>query len=415
MNNSRRVDSILTYYGKGVTPKYVGESSIIVLNQKCIRHNKIDYSFAQYIDDKKHYNEDKFLRVGDILINSTGQGTAGRVAFVEKLPQNKKVIIDSHILVIRTNDYFESKCLNYSLFSIEKQLQTFMDGSTGQGEFDKQRLFNVVVNYSHKYSEQKEIVNILSDIDNKIDLNNQINDNLERMAKTLYDYWFVQFDFPNENGKPYKSSGGKMIWNEILKREIPEGWEVKKIREICSTGSGGTPKSTEVNYYENGKIPWLNSGELNKTFIISTTNFITELGMKNSSAKLFPSNIILMAMYGATAGKTSIVSFETTTNQAVCAIIPNDHLLFHYIKFSLDNMYRYLVNLSTGSARDNLSQDKIRDLNTIIPAERTIRDFSNTVIILFNKIKNNHIQNQQLSSLRDWLLPMLMNGQVKIE
>ncbi|MDV3870623.1 restriction endonuclease [Elizabethkingia anophelis] len=242
-----------------------------------------------------------------------------------------------------------------------------------------------------------------------------MNDNLERMAKTLYDYWFVQFDFPNENGKPYKSSGGKMIWNEILKREIPEGWEVKKIREICSTGSGGTPKSTEVNYYENGKIPWLNSGELNKTFIISTTNFITELGMKNSSAKLFPSNIILMAMYGATAGKTSIVSFETTTNQAVCAIIPNDHLLFHYIKFSLDNMYRYLVNLSTGSARDNLSQDKIRDLNTIIPAERTIRDFSNTVIILFNKIKNNHIQNQQLSSLRDWLLPMLMNGQVKIE
>ncbi|WP_100073922.1 restriction endonuclease subunit S [Chryseobacterium camelliae] len=184
MNNSRRVDSILTYYGKGVTPKYVGESSIIVLNQKCIRHNKIDYSFAQYIDDKKHYNEDKFLRVGDILINSTGQGTAGRVAFVEKLPQNKKVIIDSHILVIRTNDYFESKCLNYNLFSIEKQLQTFMDGSTGQGEFDKQRLFNVVVNYSQKHSVQKEIANILTDIDNKINLNNQINDNLS--------YYFIQ-------------------------------------------------------------------------------------------------------------------------------------------------------------------------------------------------------------------------------
>lgn len=178
MDNSRKVDSILTYYGKGVTPKYVTESSIIVLNQKCVRNNKIDYSFAQYIDDQKKYNEDKFLKVGDTLINSTGQGTLGRVAFVEKLPANKKVITDSHILVIRTNNRYESKCLNYSLFSIEKQLQTFMDGSTGQGEFDKQRLFNIIVNYSQEHTVQQKIANILGDIDNKIDLNNQLNDNL---------------------------------------------------------------------------------------------------------------------------------------------------------------------------------------------------------------------------------------------
>ena len=178
MDNSRKVDSILTYYGKGVTPKYVAESSIIVLNQKCVRHNKIDYSFAQHIDDQKKYNEEKFLKVGDILINSTGQGTAGRVAFVEKLPANKKVITDSHILVIRTENFYESKCLNYSLFSIEKQLQTFMDGSTGQGEFDKQRLFNIIVSYSQEDIVQQKIANTLTDIDNKIDLNNQLNDNL---------------------------------------------------------------------------------------------------------------------------------------------------------------------------------------------------------------------------------------------
>lgn len=178
MSNSRKVDSILTYYGKGVTPNYVEDSSIIVLNQKCIRHNKIDYSFAQYINDQKKYNEEKYLKVGDILINSTGQGTAGRVAFVDKLPTGKKVITDSHILVVRTENYFESKCLDYSLFSIEKQLQTFMDGSTGQGEFDKQRLFNVIVNYSKENSVQQKIANILKDIDNKIELNDKLNDNL---------------------------------------------------------------------------------------------------------------------------------------------------------------------------------------------------------------------------------------------
>ena len=202
MNKLRKVSSLITYYAKGVTPKYVERSSIIVLNQKCVRNNDIDYSLAQCIDDHKKYNEEKFLKIGDILINSTGQGTAGRVAFVDTLPPNKKVIIDSHILVLRTENYFEAKCLNYSFFSIEKQLQTFIDGSTGQGEFDKQRLFNITVSYSDDNLIQKKIVNTLTSIDNKIKLNKQINDNLEQMAKTIYDYWFVQFDFPDDSGNP---------------------------------------------------------------------------------------------------------------------------------------------------------------------------------------------------------------------
>ncbi|MFC0343752.1 restriction endonuclease subunit S [Epilithonimonas hispanica] len=233
------------------------------------------------------------------------------------------------------------------------------------------------------------------------------------MAKTLYDYWFVQFDFPD--GKPYKSSAREMVFNEVLKREIPADWEVKSLYQIADTGSGGTPKSTIKEYYENGKIPWINSGELNNPFIIATKNFITDFGMKNSSAKLFPINTILMAMYGATAGKTSIISFESTTNQAVCAVIPKSNNLLHYTKFVLDDMYQYLINLSTGSARDNLSQDKIKNLNLIIPEEEILRQFSIQTTLYYKKIENNLIQNQQLSNLRDWLLPMLMNGQVKVE
>ena len=262
---------------------------------------------------------------------------------------------------------------------------------------------------------QKKIANILMDIDNKIELDNKLNDNLEQMAKTLYDYWFLQFDFPDENGRPYKSSGGKMVWNEVLKREIPISWEVRKISQIAKTGSGGTPKSTEKDYYENGDVPWINSGELNNSFIISTNNYITELGMKNSNAKLFPRDTILMAMYGATAGKTSILSFEATTNQAICAVMPLETEMFHYTKFVLDDMYKYLINLSTGSARDNLSQDKIRELNIIVPNNFVLNQHSKMTFKYFEKIRNNLQQNQQLNSLRDWLLPMLMNGQVKVE
>jgi type I restriction enzyme, S subunit len=414
MSNWRRIDNIITYYGKGVTPKYVDESSIIVLNQKCIRNNKIDYSFAQYIDDSKEYNKDKYLRVGDILINSTGQGTAGRVAMIEFIPEGKSLIVDSHILILRTKSIYESKCLNYSLFSIENILQTYIDGSTGQGEFDRVRLFNIQVSYSENESTQQKISSVLSVLDDKIELNNKINTELEQMAKTFYDYWFVQFDFPNAKGKPYKSSGGKMVYNEVLKREVPQGWEVKKVKQIANTGSGGTPKSTEKIYYDNGTIPWINSGELNNSFIVKTDNFITELGMNNSNAKLFPEKTILMAMYGATAGKTSIVSFKTTTNQAVCAVMPNETEMFYYIKFALDGMYKYLINLSTGSARDNLSQEKIRDLDVIVPEREVAILYSKFVSPLFEKIKSNLQQNQQLAPLRDWLLPMLMNGQAKV-
>ena len=261
---------------------------------------------------------------------------------------------------------------------------------------------------------QDKIANILSAIDNKIQINNQINQELEDMAKTLYDYWFVQFDFPDQNGNPYKSSGGKMVYNPELKREIPEGWGVEKIENIAQTGSGGTPKSTNVSYYSNGEIPWINSGELEQTVITSTSNFITEEGLNNSSAKLFPSGTILVAMYGATAGKASFLTFEASTNQAICASMLTDIRMRYYLKNVIEDLYQYLVKLSTGSARDNLSQDMIRNIKVVIPSNDILDrfyDFSNNII---KEITKKQQENEQLTQLRDWLLPMLMNRQVKV-
>ena len=261
---------------------------------------------------------------------------------------------------------------------------------------------------------QKAVATVLFNIRKKLEINNQINQELEAMAKTLYDYWFVQFDFPDENGKPYKSSGGKMVYNDQLKREIPEGWGVKKVSEIAKTGSGGTPKSTTAEYYSNGTIPWINSGELNKSIIISTTNYITEFGFEESSAKLFPADSILIAMYGATAGKVSFLAFESSTNQAICAVTLDDNRLKYYFKFFIEDLYLHLVTLSSGSARDNLSQELIRNLLMTIPDERVVENFFNLVDSYFLQITNNLKQNQELTQLRDWLLPMLMNGQVKV-
>lgn len=274
---------------------------------------------------------------------------------------------------------------------------------------------------------QVQIASIFYNIDAKIELNTRINAELEAMAKTIYDYWFVQFDFPISaeqakamgkpelEGKPYKSSGGNMVWNAALKREVPEGWEIKKIKEISQTGSGGTPLSRKKEYYESGNIPWINSGEVNSSFIIESSKFITQEGLQNSSAKIFPKGTILMAMYGATAGQVSLMEIEACTNQAICAIIPYNSKMIPFLKFALHDIYKHLVNLSSGSARDNLSQDKIRDLEFAIPEKSLIENFHEIANFNFSKIIICLRENRELSTLRDWLLPMLMNGQVKVE
>ena len=262
--------------------------------------------------------------------------------------------------------------------------------------------------------EQKRIGSILANLDRKIALNHSINHNLEAMAKQLYDYWFLQFDFPDENGKPYKSSGGKMAWNEKLKREIPEGWECDFIKNIATIYSGGTPKSTNKEYYNNGTIAWINSGELNNTIITKASNYITESGLNNSSAKLYPDNSILVAMYGATAGKVSLLTFEACSNQAVCGVIPVMERMQHYVFLYLSSLYNQFITLSIGSARDNISQETIKNILIPIPTTEVLLIFENKVREIYQTIVEKNKQVNTLITLRDSLLPLLMNGQVSL-
>ena len=338
----------------------------------------------------------------------------------ENLKSNNKSIctlatgkywVNNHAHIIEGNDETNTDFLYYKLNSIS--FAPYITGSA-QPKLNKENLLNIEL-YIPSREHQDKIAKVLTLLDQKIQTNNQINQELEAMAKTLYDYWFVQFDFPDQNGKPYKSSGGKMVYSPELNREIPEGWGVEKIEDIAQTGSGGTPKSTNSSYYTDGEVPWINSGELSQTVITSTSNFITEEGLKNSNAKLFPSGTILVAMYGATAGKVSFLAFEASTNQAICAIMLSDVRMRYYLKNVIEDLYQYLVNLSTGSARDNLSQDMIKNIKVVIPSNEILDRyyyFSNNII---KELTKKQQENEQLTQLRDWLLPMLMNGQVKVE
>ena len=301
----------------------------------------------------------------------------------------------------------------YYLLSTMKSYFQKIAGSTTTPILPKS-VFEEIEIHLPDMKKQKDVVSILYALDRKIELNKQINDNLEAMAKQLYDYWFVQFDFPNEEGKPYKSSGGAMVWNEKLKREIPQGWTAAKIKDVAQTYSGGTPTSTNCEYYDGGDIPWINSGELNNPIITSTTNYITEEGLNNSSAKLYPQETVLVALYGATAGKVSLLSFEACSNQAVCGVIPQNKIMTTYIRYYLSSLYEHFITLSSGSARDNISQDTVKNTILPIPQGKKLKEFSDAVAPIISKIIANQKEMENLTKQRDELLPLLMNGQASV-
>lgn len=405
MKHLLSVRNLIAFTTKGITPKYVQKSSIIVLNQKCIRNNKIDYSFAQYHDDSASVNKEKLLRVGDILINSTGQGTAGRCAFVKELPPKYKVIVDSHILIVRVNDFYTAGCLAYSLYSIETELQTFMDGSTGQGEFDKQRLFNIMTGLP-KQEYRKIAYAILNGIDQKIELNNRINAELEAMAKTLYDYWFVQFDFPDEKGRPYKSSGGKMVYNGILKRKIPEGWEDAELSDIANITMGQSPEG--FSYNEEGK---------GTTFFQGSTDF----GWRFPKVRQFTTAPNRMAGTGdillsvrAPVGTINIASTDCCIGRGLAALnskTNSDGFLFYVMQYFKQIFDRRNFE---GTTFGSITKDDLFSLKLVKPSSQIQKAFDEIVskdnAMIFERSK----ENIALIALRDWLLPMLMNGQVKV-
>lgn len=418
MSNWKKISDFITFSIKGITPTYVENSSIIVLNQKCIRNGVIDYSLSQFADDTKQISELKFVKKGDILINSTGVGTAGRCAFVDELPVNKKLLTDSHILLLRCNSYFEARCLSYLLFSFEKTLMSFMTGSSGQGELDKVMVLNLLTKLPENSITQKKIAKVLSDLDAKIELNNRINTELEAMAKMLYDYWFVQFDFPDANGKPYKTSGGKMVWNEELKREIPEGWEVGTLDSIGDIIGGSTPsKAIDENFCIGEGTPWITPKDLSnnkgKKYITRGEYDVTERGLKEASLKILPEGTVLLSSR-APIGYLAIARTDVTTNQGFKSFVPKNNFSSEYIYFTIQNSIPEIEANSSGSTFKEVSSSTLKTIKTILPIDEILLAFDTLIKPIFNKQDCVELENQELASLRDWLLPMLMNGQVSV-
>lgn len=269
-------------------------------------------------------------------------------------------------------------------------------------------------------SEQNSITDILECLNNKIINNNQIITQLESLAKTIYDYWFLQFEFPNEDGKPYKSSGGKMLWNEKLKREIPEGWDVKKIKDcVQHINTGLNPRDNFV-LNEGGDIKYITVKNLTTE---GTLDFIgcdtitPEVKQLINKRSMVAEGDILFASI-APLGRCFLI-YETPEdweiNESVFSIRPNTQCVnseYLYMFFMSDWFVKKAEHSSTGSVFNGIRISALEDTPLVVPPKYILKKFKTLIMPLFKEKFFNGKQNQELASLRDFLLPMLMNGQV---
>lgn len=265
---------------------------------------------------------------------------------------------------------------------------------------------------------QMNIGKTLDFLESKIKLNNQINAELESMSKTLYDYWFVQFDFPDENGKPYKTSGGKMVWSEELNREIPEGWKVRKLGDIGNFKNG-------VNYDPSnpGEIacPIINVRNISASTYFIKNEDLDIIYLRKSDVKKYAvhNGSIIIARSGI-PGATRLIA-DIAENTLYCGFAIHYQLenldfkipIFFYLK---SNEYQIQNNGSGGTIMKNVNQLTLNALNVCLPVDNSLLlGFNNLIQPIFDKISLIQIENQKLTELRDWLLPMLMNGQVTVD
>ena len=371
----------------------------------------VDVTNCLRIPTDKINGLDKFkLQKGDFVLAMTGAtlGKVGKYRSEETGYINQRVakfenikgISDKHFLYyLITSNHVTNEIINRGLGSAQPNISG-KDIET----------INVV---APDLPTQTAIAEILSSLDDKIELNNKINQELENLAQTLFKQWFIDFEFPNENGEPYKSSGGEMVDSEL--GEIPKGWEVGAIEALTTKmNSGGTPSTRNSDFYD-GEILWYSTKELKDNFMFESDRTITINGLNSSSAKLFPAYTVVMAIYAApTVGRLGILNQEAAFNQAALGFVAKEEVGYEFIYLLLKFLRDDFNNLANGAAQQNLNVGLVKNYKILMPLIESLRNFKSLMKPIFESIKNNQLENNFLTNLRDTLLPKLISGELEV-
>ena len=398
--------------------------------------NKLS-SIAYYVTDKISSNDislSEYVTTDCILQNKKGREVAsnlppqpccltryqrGDILIANIRPYLKKVWFadidggaSSDVLVFRAKEGHSPSFL-YAVLLQDSFFDYVMQGAKGSKmpRGDKEQILRYEMPILS--CSEESIGTFFLNLDQKIRLNEQINQNLETMAKQLYVYWFVQFDFPNEEGKPYKSSGGEMVWNEKLKREIPKGWNVIHLGKLCSFRNGINYAKDEIG----APFPIVNVRNISSSTILLDGEDFDEITVPSKKAEnyILTDKDIVIARSGC-PGSTRLL--QHPNNTLFCGFIicctPNDSGMRSYLTYILKGLEGTSATTSGGSILQNVSQDTLKSLWVILPQMDVLKQFDKMMNTLLNQMYSNLMNTKKLTKQRDELLPLLMNGQVLV-
>lgn len=356
------------------------------------------------------YPKEYLCSKGDLVVAMTEQA-AGLLGSTAIVPEDNRYLHNQRIGLISCNESL-NKEFAYYLFmtqSVRQQISRSASG-TKVKHTSPEKIYDVQVDIP-KIQTQKNIAIFLSSLDKKIQINNQINQELEAMAKTLYDYWFVQFDFPDQNGKPYKSSGGKMVYHPELKREIPEGWGVDSLWNIANFYNGLAMQKYRPDTNEDDYLPVIKIREMMNGFTKDTEkarlDIPTEAVVERGDILFSWSATLEVIIWGKERGALNQHIFKVTSET-----YPKSFIYFElksYLK-----VFKAIAELRK-TTMGHITQDHLKQAKIVVPPIELISKLDAKLQPIMSQQQILENQNQELTQLRDWLLPMLMNGQVKVE
>ena len=395
------------------------DSGVKIVKVSNLTSESIDSSSCVHIDEElaEKYIQYELIK-DDIIITTVGSwptNPASVVGKVVKVPNSMEhSLLNQNAVRIRGNSSVNQRYLYYLLKSnnFKDYIIGTAQGSANQASITQKDIKNFKYDIP-TIKEQGSISKILSDLDEKIEINNKINKTLEEMAQAIFKQWFVDFEFPNEDGKPYKSSGGKMVESEL--GLIPKGWKVDSMNNLVRKVITGKTPSTKKSENYGDKYPFVTIPDMhNKVFVIKTERYLSEEGHNLQAKKLIPKNSIIVSCI-ATVGLVSISSESVHTNQQINSVVPNSVEDLYYFYEYLKLMEYKLKGIgSAGSTTLNVNKGEFEKIKYIYPNKNIIHQYYNLVNRNYEKIKFNEIENNNLIQLKDTLLPKLMSGEIRV-
>lgn len=376
--------NLVGYISKGIAPFYADKDSnttIRVLNQKCNRNFQISYAESKLHDTAiKKVPSERYLKPHDILINSTGKGTAGRIAQIDYIPCDTTV--DGHMIILRTNEIVTQMYLAYALKSHQWEVLQLDEGSTGQTELNRERLLDeIMICYPTLKSDQERVVAVFEKLDKKIKINTTVNDNLEQQAQALYKHYF-----------PYSVGD-----------ELPDGWRIGSVGEI-------------IEIHDSKRVP-LSGAERAKMEKKTYPYYGAAALMDYVDDYIFDGKYLLLGEDGTVVDNAGYPILQYVWGQFW--VNNHAHILTGKLGFNVESLYMLFKQtpvkaIVTGAVQPKISQANLRSIQVVIPPEKLLMEYNYRVEPLFTLLRSNEAENKSLTALRDSLLPKLMSGEIDV-